>query len=115
MNAENAVRILPALESQLEELHNSGIPVPQLDQDVPPQLNELLPTPVVTHLPDTEIPQVNPTLPVPTVKPTDPAVLPELPPMVPSKLPNIVPTVQVPPNIIPTDLIPTIDIPPLLP
>jgi hypothetical protein len=115
MNAENAARILQALESQLEELNNSGIPVPQLDQDVPPQLNEALPTPVVTHLPGTEIPQVNPTLPVPTVKPTDPAVLPELPPVVPTKLPDIVPTVQVPPNIIPTDLIPTIDIPPLLP
>jgi hypothetical protein len=111
MNAENEARILPALESQIEELNDAGIPVPQLDQNVPPQLGEPLPTPVETRLPVPEIPQVNPTSPAPT----EPALLPELPPVIPTELPNIVPTVQAPPNIIPTDLIPTIDIPPLIP
>lgn len=111
MNAENEARILPALESQIEELNDAGIPVPQLDQNVRPHLDEPLPAPVVTVPPVTEIPQVNPTSPAPT----DPALLPELPPVIPTELPNIVPTVQAPPNIIPTDLIPTIDIPPLIP
>jgi hypothetical protein len=96
-------------------LNDSGIPVPQLDQNAPPQLNEPLPNPVIPRPPVTEIPQVNSTLHVPTARPTDPALLPELPPVVPTDLPNIVPTVQVPPNNIPTDRIPTVDIPPLLP
>lgn len=110
MNAENEARILPALESQIEELNDSGIPVPQLDQNVPPQLDETLPSSVATLPPVTEIPQVYPTLPAPTAKPTNPVLLPELPPVIPTSLPNIVPTIQIPP-----DLIPTIDLPPVLP
>jgi hypothetical protein len=99
MNAENEARILPALESQIEELNDSGIPVPQLNPDVPLPLDESLPTPFVTPAPIPEIPQVNPTLPVPTVKPT---LVPEIPEVNLTDLPDIVPTVQVPPEIIPT-------------
>lgn len=87
MDAENAARILSALNSQLEELNSSGILVPQPDQDVLPQLDE---------------PTLNPT--------TIPLLTPELPQIAPTDLPQIDPTVEVP-----TIPVPTIGIPTLIP
>jgi len=116
LGTENEARILQALESQAEELNNSGIFLPgldQLDQDVLPRLDEPTPTPTATLAPLPEIPQVNPTSSNPTVIPPPtgiPPLLTEIPPVIPTDLPNILPTIQVPPN-----LIPTIQIPPLLP
>ncbi len=130
MNVENEALILQTLDSQFEELKESGIHVPQIiDEDVLPQLDETLPTlvaPIMTILPVTEIPQVNPTSLAPAVVsplPTEP------PQVIPTDLPEIIPTIQVPPNIIQTiqipsnivptiqvpDIVPTIQIPPLLP
>ena len=111
MDAENKARILQTLDSQIKELEESGIHVPQsIDENVLPQPDETLPTlvsPVATLLPVTEIPQVNPTLPVSTLSaPSSPA------PEVTSPLPIE------PPQVVPTDLpkiIPTIEVPSLLP
>jgi hypothetical protein len=115
MDAANEARILQALDSQIEELNESGIPVPQIiDEEVLPQLDEPSPTlvePVMTLPPVTEIPQVNPTSLAPAVVPTelpqvvDPTNLPEIVPTI-QALPEIVSTVQVSPNIIPTIQVP---------
>ncbi len=117
---ENEALILQTLDSQLEELEESGIPVPQIiDEDILPQLEETLPAPVApvaTLLPLTEIPQVNPASQAPAV--TTP-ISSKIPQINPTPLPNIVPTVQALPNIIPTiqlpDIIPTSEVPTLLP
>jgi len=107
INAENEALILQTLESQLEALKESGIPVPQnIDEEVLPQIDEIMPTlvaPIRTLLPSTEIPQVNETL--PTSTPSAPEVIPpiltKLPPVNPTDLPEVIPTVRVPP-VIPT-------------
>lgn len=120
INLENQARILPVLESQLEELNEAGIPVPQVQPDLPFPLEESPPVSNVTPTPAPEVPQMNPSSAAPTARPTNPAIVPELPEIIPTDLPDIIPTIQVPPDIIPTiqnpsDLVPTIDIPPLLP
>jgi hypothetical protein len=97
----NEVHILTVLDAQIEELDQSGVTLPPTDQNVLPPSDEptLVPlsTPTAIPLPVFETPQVNPT-----------------------DLPNIVPTIQVPLEIIPSKvvspkIIPTIEIPPLIP
>ena len=109
MDAGNEALILQTLDSQIEELKESGVPVPQIiDEDVLPQSDEILPTlvePIMTLIPVTEIPQVNPTSLAPAVVSPLPT---ELPQVIPPDLPQIIPTVQVPPNIIPTIQVPTL-------
>src|SRR5687768_2603966 len=111
MNVENEALILQTLNSQTEELEDLGIPVPQIiDEEVPPQIDQILPTlvnPIGTFLPVTENPQVNPTLPTstPSAPEVIPPVLTELPPVNPTDLPESIPTVEVP----------TIQVPPILP
>lgn len=103
LGTENDARILQALDSQIEELNSSGILLPQLDQDVLPPFDEPNPTPIATPSFLPEIPQVNPTssnlIPLnPTAIPSAiPSLLPEIPQVNPTDLPNIVPTIQVPP------------------
>jgi hypothetical protein len=110
--------VLPALEAQIEELNSSGILLPQLDQpeqEVPPALAEPSVTPAATPTFIPEAPVVNPTLPNPTVIPPLPSevppLLPEIPQVNPTDLPDIIPTIQVPPGLIPTIQIPTIQVP----
>ncbi len=83
----NQARILPVLDSQIEELHKLGILFSRIDPAARPS-EELVPAPTTTlvPLPATEIPQTNPT-------------------GVP----------QIPPAIIPTKIVPTIEIPPPIP
>jgi len=110
LGTENDTRILQALDTQTEEMNSSGILLPKLDQpepieDVVPQFDE--PTPIPTVTPDLlpEIPQVNPTSSNPTVLPPAtviPPILTGIAPVIPTNLPNIVPTIQVVPEIIPT-------------
>jgi hypothetical protein len=125
MTAENEALILQTLDSQLEVLKESGIPVPQnIDEEVLPQIDEIWPTlvaPIRTLLPVTEIPQVNEALPAstPSAPEVIPPILTNLPPVNPTDLPEAIPTVQVPPIIptiqIPSEIIPTIRVPTLLP
>ena len=86
MDAGNEARILLALDSQIEELNESGIPVPQIiDEDVLPQLDEpspILVEPIMTLPPVTEIPQVNPT-----------ALAPAVVSPLPTELPQVIPTI----------------------
>jgi hypothetical protein len=120
MNVENEALILQTLDSQAEELEDSGVPVPQIiDEEVPPQLDEIFPTlviPIRTLLPVTEVPQVNPTLPAST--PSAPEVIPplltELPPVNSTDLPENIPTVEVPTIQVP-QILPTIKVSTLLP
>ncbi len=97
----NEVRILTVLDAQIEELDQSGVTLPPTDQNVLPPSDEPTLVPLSTStaipLPVLETPQVNPT-----------------------DLPHIVPTIQVPSEIIPSKvvspkIIPTIEIPPLIP
>lgn len=126
MTAQNEALIIQTLDSQVEALKESGVPLPQIiDEYLLPTLNETLPTlvnPVMTLLPATEAPQINETL--PTSTPSTPEVIPpiltKLPPVNPTDVPKIIPTVQVPPNIVPTiqipsEIVPTIQIPPIHP
>ena len=129
-NAENEALILQTLDSQAEELNESGIVVPGvIEEDLPLPLDEILPTlvaPVATLLPEIELPQPSPTLqasaertPVASEVPqTNPTTLPDIVPTV-QALPSSIPTVQLPPVVLPTiqlpDIVPTIQIPPLLP
>ena len=120
MNDENKARILPVLESQLDALNDSEIPVPPLDPGIVPPLDESVPTPLATLPPNPEIPQVNPSLPAPTSKPVNPTLVPEIPPVIPTEVPAVLPTVEVPPDIVttvqvPPDIIPTIELPPVVP
>jgi hypothetical protein len=64
MNADNEARIRLALNSQLKELNNSGVFLPEPEPDMLPNLTEppLLPTEMPLSTP--EIPQVYPTLPI---------------------------------------------------
>jgi len=97
LGTENDARILQALDSQTEELNNSGILFPQLDQDVLPRFDEPTPTPIATPAFLPEIPQVNPTSSNPT--PSNPTAIPplltEVPQINPTDVPNIVPTIQI--------------------
>ena len=124
-NAENEALILQTLNSQVEELNESGIVVPGIiDEHALPQIDEIVPTlvaPITTLLSQTEISQATRT-PAASVDTTP--IVSEVPQVNPTTLPNIVPTVQalpsvIPPNIIPTiqlpDIIPTIRVPTLLP
>lgn len=106
MDAENEARIRFVLNSQIEELNNSGILVPALDQDALPALDEPTVIPTETHqIP--EIPQINPTLPIPT--PTSLLIRETAQPN-PTDAPEIVPTVRVP-----TIQAPTVQVPSLIP
>ena len=114
-DAGDNTRILQALDAQTEELNDSGILLPQLDQPdqgVLPPFVELTPTPIATPTSLPEIPQVNPTSssPIPLNPTTIPSLLPEIPRVNPTHLPNVLPTIEVP-----LELIPTVQIPPLLP
>jgi hypothetical protein len=110
LGTENDGRIFQALDSQTEELNSSGILLPKFDQldpleDVLPQFDEPTPTPTVTPALLPEIPQVNPTSSNPTVihPPTViPPILTGIPPVISTNVPNIVPTIQVPLELIPT-------------
>ena len=129
-NAENETLILQTLDSQAEELNESGIVVPGvIEEDLPLPLDEILPTlvaPVATLLPEIEILQPSPTpakpaerTPVPSEVPqTNLTTLPDIVPTV-QALPSLIPTLQVPPIVLPTiqlpEIVPTIQIPPLLP
>jgi hypothetical protein len=94
MDAENEARILAVLNSQIEELNQSGILLSQPDEVLlPSDEPTLVPA---TPLPILETPQVNPT-----------------------NLPQIVPTIQAPPEAVPTvgvpkEIIPTLQEPPKL-
>ena len=113
MSAENEALIIQTLDSQVEELKESGIPVPQLiNEEVLSGFDETLPTlvsPITTVVPVTEMPQVHGTL--PTSTPLAPEViqpvLTQLPPVNPTHLPESIPTVQVP-SILPTIKVPTL-------
>jgi hypothetical protein len=100
-DGESEGHILEVLDAQAEELSQSGIVLPPVDQALPPPTMEptLIPisSPTAVPLPLLQTPQVDPT-----------------------NLPEIVPTVDVPSNIIPTvkdpsKIIPTIEIPPSIP
>jgi hypothetical protein len=118
MTAENETLILQTLASHVEELKESGIPVPQIiHEEVLPPIDEIVPTlvrPVTTLLPSTDNPQVNE--PLTTSTPSAPEVIPpvltQLPPVNPTDIPEIIPTVQVPtiqvPPILPTVRVPTL-------
>lgn len=109
MDAANQARILLALVTQIKELNESGIPVPQIiEEDVLPQLDKPSPTlvePIMTLPSVTEIPQINPTSLAPAVVSPLPT---ELPQVIPPDLPQIIPTVQVPPDILQTIQVPTL-------
>ena len=104
----NDARILQVLDSQTEELNNSGILLPQPDQDVLPQFEEPTPTPIATPTSLPEIHQINPisSNPIPLIPTAIPSLLPEIPQVNPTDRPNIVPTIQVPQELIPTIQIP---------
>ena len=116
-NTETQARILAALDSQSQELSQSGIVLPQLEEEVPPLFKEPTPipptTPTAVPLPVLETPQIEPTG-LPQMVPTEPTLeVPpvEIPPV--QELPKIVPTVQVPPVQDLPELIPTVKIPPV--
>jgi hypothetical protein len=103
VDAGNEARILAVLDSQVEELNQSGIALPSTDQGIilPSDEPTLTPisTPTSTSLPILETPQVDSTN-LPHIIPTI-----QVPPE-----PEIIPTIQAPPRIIPT-----IEIPPPIP
>jgi hypothetical protein len=101
-DAESKARILAVLDSQAEELHQSGIIVPSIDENILPPSDQptLIPTipPTATPLPVLNTPQVNPT---------------DLPEIVPTlKVPSeIVPTIRVPSPAVPTIQVPSLSVP----
>jgi len=103
IDTQNKAQILTVLDAQVEELHQSGIVLPQTDQDVIPPSDEPTLTPLststATPLPVLETPQVDLTN-LPQIVPTI-----QVPPE-----PDIIPTIQAPPKIIPT-----LEIPPPIP
>jgi len=120
MDPDNEARIESVLNSQIEQLNKSGIPVPSLDQDVRPPLDQptIIPTNIPQLTPGLPIPtaspvlmqetaQVNPTLPIPTATSV---VIQEATQVSPTDSPKIVPTVQVS-----TIQVPTLPIPSLIP
>jgi hypothetical protein len=106
VNGENEARILPRLDSQAEQLNRSGILLPPVDQTILPAPEE--PT----------------SIPVPTLSATPVPVL-ETPQINVTQLPEILPTIEVPTRLVPTQvvpilpdppkLIPTLEIPPPIP
>jgi hypothetical protein len=95
MSDENEARIQSALDSQLEELNQSDISVPPLQPMIQPTLQPtIVPDPSEHTTTSTTIPQVNPTLAVPTTNSVD---VQKAVPVISTRLPKIVPTVQVPP------------------
>ena len=117
MNTNNQARIQTILDSQIEELNESGIILPELNKTILPGVEEpaVLPTEALQV-----IPQVNPTLPVPTINSdivveatqSNSNVLPTVAPPVNSvAVPE--PT-QVNSNVLPT-VIATVKVPTLLP
>ena len=101
IDAGNEARILPVLDSQIEELNESGIVVPEPDQEVLPQLDTpsptLSPTPSPTPLVTpfvTEIPEITSTLPAPEA--TSLPIAETLPPVDPTDLPETDPTIDIP-------------------
>ena len=106
VNPDDEARIRPVLEAQIEELSNSGIIVPALENRTLPGVEQPtgVPTetlPAIPELPQvnpTAMPQVNPTLPVPTINSgMVPQPTQEAAPLNSTDLPPIVPTGQVPP------------------
>jgi hypothetical protein len=120
-DAESEARISAELNAQMEELNRSGIGLPQPGEEIPPlEPPTLAPptTPTAVPLPILKTPLVEPTrLPqiVPTVQvPLEPTI--EVPPLdVPpvEDIPEIVPTVQLPPLEDLPEVIPTVELPPL--
>jgi hypothetical protein len=101
VNADDEARIRLVLEAQIDELNNSGIVVPALENQTLPGVEQptVVPTetlPVIPELPQvnpTAIPQVNPTLPVPTI---DSGIVPQPTQANSTILPKVISTVQVP-------------------
>jgi hypothetical protein len=101
VDVENKARILPLLDSHIEELSSSGILVPAPEQDIPPQPDELpLPSPTPTATPSAkEVPENDPTSPAPAAT----SLSVEEPAQVkPTDLPQTVPSVEIPPVEIPS-------------
>ena len=102
VDTESKARILAVLDSQAEELHQSGIVVPSIDENIlsPSDEPNLIPTlpPPATPLPVLNTPQVNPT---------------DLPEIIPTlKVPSeIVPTIRVPSPVVPTIQVPSLSVP----
>jgi len=117
MNTNNEARIQTILDSQIEELNESGIILPELNETFLPGVEEptVLPTEALQV-----IPQVNPTLPVPTIS-SDIVLEPTqsnsdvFPTIIPTVNPVTVPKpTQVNSDVLPT-VIPTVKVPSLLP
>ncbi|HSL46182.1 MAG TPA: hypothetical protein VK897_22295 [Anaerolineales bacterium] len=104
MDAESEALILAVLETQIEELNQSDVILPQPDQEILPPLEQPTLTPVA-------IPTATP-LPVLQTPQTDPTGLPQI-------LPTIdvsEPTLEVPEVVLPTvedvpDILPTVELP----
>lgn len=96
VDAANEARILAALDSQIEKLDRLGILPDQPDPTVLPPLESSTSTPPVTPLPILKTPPVLPTD-LPQILPTV-EVVPKILPTVP-KPPKIIPTIKIPPSI----------------
>jgi len=107
VNASNEARIRLAVDSQLEELNQSGVSLPGVEQNVVPALEESIVIPTGTPLVLPEIPQENPTLPI-SAATTIPSQ--DSPESNPTDSPEVIPTVPVK-----TDAVPTIQVPSLIP
>jgi len=138
MNSENEARIRKVLNTQIEELNQSGVSTPPLEKNILPTLEFPTPIPTTTAIPSAtpstllEIPLVNPTLSIPQLNPplavSTPTSAPVLEPSQsnPTEPSKIIPTLPVGPietkiisplpiKPVETKIIPTIQIPPLLP
>lgn len=137
VSPQTEARISAALNAQTEELNQSGIILPQLQEEIPPlEQPSFIPptTPTAIPLPILETPHVEPTrLPqiVPTVQvPLEPTI--DIPPVELPPVPDpseIIPTVEIPPledlpEVIPTvellledlpEIIPSVELPSVLP
>jgi hypothetical protein len=106
-NAANEARIHLVLDSQLEELNQSGVSLPGVEQNIVPPLEEPIVIPTATPFVLPEIPQGNPTLPISAA-----TSLPvhESTQSSSTDSPKIIPTLPVK-----TDSVPTIQVPSLIP
>jgi len=97
VDTANEAHILAVLDAQAEELSQLGI------------------------LPEKSLPNIVPPLEIPTATPaTTPLPILETPQVIPSELPQVVPTMEVLPEVLPTTqdppkILPTIEIPPPIP
>lgn len=107
MNAENEERIRTILDSQIEELNQSGVAIPPLEQNILPLPEEPTGTPTETVPALPELPQSNPTVPVSTAVS---APVQEPAPSNPTGSPKTIPTLPVE-----TEIIPTVQVPSLIP